>query len=94
MRDFFIAVGRPVFKAEVAVIAAVFCSLDDHRVVCLAELQLVAAGDTCGMEVADKINVVRDVVDEIALHQLHVVAVEQELDGTGESTALMSSKPL
>ena len=33
------------------------------------------------MEVADKINVVRDVVDEIALHQLHVVAVEQELDG-------------
>ena len=53
----------------------------DVGVVDLARAELVAAGHVGRVEVADEIDVLRDVLDQVAFHDLLVVDVVEELDG-------------
>ena len=46
----------------------------------LRVVELVAAGDAAGMEVADVLDVFADGADDVAFHDLHVVDVVEQLD--------------
>ena len=49
----------------------------------LGVVELVAAGDSSGVEVAEPLDVFLDGGDEVAFHNLHVVDVVEELDAGG-----------
>src|ERR1019366_7238317 len=52
---------------------------DGAPVELLGVVELVAAGDAAGVEVADVLNVLADGADDIAFHDLHVVDVVEQL---------------
>ena len=53
--------------------------MEDEMVVVFAELQLMAAGMTGGVQVGDEVQVVHDVGDDVALHHLLVIDVVDHL---------------
>ena len=69
-----------VFQAYGAGVAGFFDGGEYNVVVVFAKLQLVSAGVTCGVEVGDTIEVVCDIGDDVALHDLLVVDVKNHFD--------------
>ena len=71
----------PVLVADVALVGSGGDSLHDRRVVnLLLVVEVLATGVASGVEVADAVDVVGDVADEIAFHDLHVVDVVEQLE--------------
>ena len=75
-----IALGT-VLVADVAIVGSGGDGLHDRWVVdLLLVVEVLAAGIAGGVEVADAVDVVGDVADEIAFHDLHVVDVVEQLE--------------
>ena len=70
--------ARHVLQTEYATVAHPFELADDEGIVDLAAEQFISAGHARAVDVADHVEVPLDVPYEIAGHDLHVVAVEQE----------------
>ncbi len=69
-----------VFESEEGGVSEGSDAVEDEGVVQLAEEEFVTSGDTGGVEVADDVEVALDVCEEVAFHDLHVVAIEEELE--------------
>ena len=76
-----------VFQAEDALVAEPLDLPEEEGIVDFALEQLVAAGHAGAVEVADHVQVPLDVLQQIALHDLHVVAIEEQLQPIGAELA-------
>ena len=75
---------RHEFLAHVAFVAGLHDGLHDRRVVdLLGVVDLVPAGHAAGVVMADVLVVLPDGGDDVALHDLHVVDVVEQLEPLG-----------
>ena len=72
--------GAAAFKCEVSVVACVLDSLENVEVVDFAGTGLVSEGVVSDMEVTDKVDILGDIADEIALGDLLMVNIEKHAD--------------
>src|SRR5215471_1909865 len=71
---------RIVFAADVAVVLQILEEAEEERIVDLADLRLVTAGDAGNLEMADVRQPAADLLRKIALDDLRVVEVHLHLE--------------
>ena len=79
-----------VLKSEHAVIAELLNLFDQVRIIRFSMPELVSSRVTGAMHVADDIQVLFNVADQVAFHDLHVITIEQHLQSIG--TSLMTGQ--
>ena len=79
---------------NVPVVARLDDCPDDGRIVqFLGVIDVIASRVSCSMDVADPADVLLDGADHVALHDLHVVDVEQYLDAGAVDALADSHRP-
>src|ERR1035441_10568787 len=80
---YFVAHGRGEFETEDALVAELLDLVQYERIIRFALEHLMPSRHARRMEVANNVDIPLDVIDEVAFHNLHVVAVEEYSQALG-----------